>query len=307
VRLRLPLIVTLLVAGLLACVAPRLAAAAPETLAISGGISDNYKARYNADPSQPEHRTWLSMDAIVAGGTTWAPAAPASDHATSSTLTLSGADGRTGSLSLAVQRGSLGLTVLRVDRPTTTVDHVRWGVLTTVNDPNLLTAQSAIVQLTLSVAGATLATGVVEYRHEPAFDGVDSTNIEWNGPRGRWYVGGVALRTDWEPVATTTPPPATSPTPIGTRRPRIVKLTMPTRTSARRIAIKVAGRGAGPKITSIRFRIGAAKYTRWMRVSSSYRLTLPARTATWSVSAQLRDANGALSLPASHRVRCTCG
>jgi hypothetical protein len=303
--------------------APRAHAAG--TVSVVGGVSDNYKARYNDDPSQPEHRTWLSMDALQADGATWTPAVPSSDHATSDTLALASSDGRTATLSAAVTRGSLGLTVLRTDRPTADVDHVRWGVLSTVTNPDAIAANSGLVQLTMSVGGAVLATGVVEYRHEPAFDGVASTHIEWNGPRGRWFVGGVALRTDWEPATTTTATPAAPGTtattggtapggttapgnaPPASARPRITKLTMPLRSNTRRVAVRVSGRGVGSKITSVRFRVGAASWTRWMRVSSSYRLTLPARTATWTVSAQLRDARSVTSLPASRRVRCTCG
>ncbi|MCW2974201.1 MAG: hypothetical protein JWN72_2474 [Thermoleophilia bacterium] len=293
----------LLLAALCALIAPSAALAAPSVLSISGGISDNYKARYNADPSQPERRTWLSMDAIVADGVTWAPAAPGTDHATSSALTLNGSDGRTATLTLGVQRGSLGLTVLRTDRPSATVDHVRWGVLTTINDPDALAAQSALVQLTMTVGGATLATGIVEYRHEPAFDGLTPSHIEYNGPRGRWYIGGTPLRTDWEPAAPVTAPPAINPS----AKPRIVKLTMPARTSNRRVPIKVSGRGVGPKITSIRFRVGAARWSKWQRVAASYRLTLPARNARWTVGVQLRDANGAMSAVVSRGVRCSCG
>ncbi|MBC7462493.1 MAG: hypothetical protein H7287_14140 [Thermoleophilia bacterium] len=293
----------LLLAALCALVAPAAASAAPSVLAISGGISDNYKARYNADPSQLERRTWLSMDSIVADGATWTPSVPGTDHATSSTLTLNGSDGRAATLSLAVLRGSLGLTVLRADRPTATVDHVRWGVLTTINDPDALAAQSALVQLTMTVGGATLATGVVEYRHEPAFDGLTASHIEYRGPRGRWYIGGAALRTDWEPAAATTAPPATNPS----AKPRIVKLTMPARTSRRRVPVQVSGRGVGPKITSIRFRVGAARWSTWQRVAASYRLTLPARNARWTVGVQLRDAGGAMSAVVSRAVRCSCG
>ncbi|MCW2950153.1 MAG: hypothetical protein JWN41_1166 [Thermoleophilia bacterium] len=280
---------------------------------MSGGISDNYKARYNGDPSQTEHRTWLSMNAIVAAGTTWAPQSPASDHATSTSVAVVAANGRTGTLSVAPQRGSLGLTVLRVDQPSGTVDHVRWGVLTTISDPEGVTQQSALVQLTLAAGGVTVATGVVEYRHEPAFDGVPSTHIEWNGPRGRWYVGGTALRTDWEPAAGATAPTATgpaastNPAPAVVQRPRVVRIVMPLRTSNRHVTMRVSGRAGAAKITSIRFKIGATRYGAWMHVTSRYRMTLPARTATWAVAAQLRDARGAVSRPVVRRIRCNCG
>lgn len=275
----------------------------PAVIAISGGISDNYKARWNADPSQPEHRTWMSMDSISAGGTTWTPAAPATGSTTAATLDLTAADGRTGTLTVAVLRGSFGLTVLRVDAPTADAPTVRWGVLTVVNDPAALAAQSGLLQLTLTSGGVQVASGVVEYRHEPAFDGVPSTHLEYNGPRGRWFVGGTALRTDWEPVAYSTTNPATNPN----LRPRIVKIAMALRTTSRVVPFKVTGRGVGPKITSIRFRVGIASYSRWMRVAPTYRLTLPARNALWTVRVQLRDAHGAVSAPVARKVRCVCG
>lgn len=284
-----PLVLLCLIA--LAVVAPGSARAA--TLSIENGISDNYKASYNADPTAPESRTWLSMDRIHAAGTTWRPAIPAAISFTAP-LALTGADGRSASLSLRIVRGRLATTTLRFD------PDGRWGPLVTIADRSTLAASPPRLGLILAADATTLATGVVDYR--PASFAGPGSAIEQGGPGGRWFVGSQGLRTDWEARGATGVIVASDARP-----PTITRIQLPLRTTRRVVPLRVhASSPTGIAITHVRVRIDGGRYGRWVRVAARYSVRLPAGRATRLVRIQARDALGSVSIPASRRVTCRC-
>ncbi|MCW2924160.1 MAG: hypothetical protein JWM98_1564 [Thermoleophilia bacterium] len=284
--------------------------AAAETMSIVDPVTDNYKASFNADPSVRELRTWFSIRAISAAGTTWAPTEPGEIQIVEGgTVAVHGADGRDASLTARTVSGPFGGQPFRVD-PFEAESKGRWGMLATVTDPATLQTTPAVVALTLVVGGNAVATGTVQYRYDAALANVGSGNIEYNGPGGRWWVGGVATRTNWEPA------PASPPTLVASTAaaqpeaspPRVVGITLPFVTAKRLVTLRVRGRaGNGGRISLVRVRIDGRSWGRWIRVRASYSLTLPRGTATHAVRVQLRDTAGRASAVAVRRIRCTCG
>jgi len=302
----------LCLALLAALVALPASARAAETLTVTGAVTDNYKASYNADPSARELRTWLSMDSVGAAGTAWAPAHPAAITFTSDSLAVVGADGRNGSLAMTITQG-----VPAADRkPTAAAFRVdpsgRWGSFLALGEPMNMEQAPHVVRWTLTVAGTAIATGAVEYRNEHAFDQLAAGALEYNGPEGRWFIGGHGIRTAAETapptpvVETATPPNIFTGSP---GKPRLTKLLMPVRTTTRVLPVRVFGRATNNfKITYVRFAVGrGAKFGTWVRIAPRFRLRLPAGNHTWLVRAQLRDAAGGTSTIASRRVICACG
>ncbi|MCW2956581.1 MAG: hypothetical protein JWO69_1450, partial [Thermoleophilia bacterium] len=129
---------------------------------------------------------------------------------------------------------------------------------------------------------------------------------------GRWYIGGQAIRTDWEPkpaapltISGTTPAASSGST---ARPPRITRLRMPLRVRTPRVTVRVAGRAMGSsRIRYVRFQVGPSRYTAWLPTRSSYTLRLPSGTsARYRVRVQLRNAAGQNSRIAQRYVRCAC-
>lgn len=310
-RALLPTLLCCLIATLwLAIAAP--AAKAAETMYLDAPITDNYKASYNADPSRPELRTWLSIRSISAARTTWRPAAPAQISVTSGpSITVIGADGREGVLTARVTSGPLGAPIMRAD-PYAASSGGRWGVLTTVTDRAVLARTPAVVSLSLTVGAVQVATGTVSYRGEPAFASAPSSSIEYNGPGGRWFVGETATRTAEEPAgATATSVLAGAGTggapPHVAARPRITRVQLPRRSTRSVVRMRVSGRNAGGvRITSLRVRLNSGRWGRWVRTRTSYTIALGRGSRTHTVRVQLRDARGRTSLVSTRRVTCRC-
>lgn len=299
-RRRLIPVLLVLVSALVA--AP--GASAVETMRLDDPITDNYKATFNGDPNTPELRTWLSTKRIVAAGTTWAPRSPgAIEFSAASSLEVLAADGRTGTLAAAVASGPMTSLFQRID-PVEVESRGRWGPLGAVTDRTVL--RSTPVRLSLALRGADdalLATGVVEYRHDAALAAVTSDHVEYNGPGGRWYVGGVGTRTNWEPV------PAAPPVLIASAAavpPRVTAIGLPLRTTKRLVSMTVRGRAGSARIAHVRVRIGSAGWGRWVTTRASYSVTLPRGVATRLVRVQLRAADGRVSAVAGRRIRCVC-
>lgn len=280
---------------LLLCALP--AGAQASTLAIEGGISDNYKASYNANPAAPERRTWLSLDRLHAGGTTWRPGVPGA-ISFAQPLAVGAADGRSGSLELRVVQGEVSTATLRFD------PDARWGPLVTVGDRTSIARTPPIIELRLTSSGTLVASGYAQYR-AAAFAGSGSS-IEAGGPGGRWHVGGVGLRTDWEPRVAAAVLAATHPAQVAAP-PRITRLQLPLRTSTRTVPLRVhAAAASGRRVTHVRVRIDNGRYGRWIRLAPRYSVRLPRGSARRLVRVQVRDSAGAVSPPAARRVRCAC-
>jgi hypothetical protein len=293
VRRLLPALFVLLI---VLTVAPS-AQAAP-TMSIHDPITDNYKASYNADPSVQERRTWLSWVHLVAGGTTWLPAAR--DTIGIGDVQLVAADGRTGSLHIAAVSGTEQAIEWRVDALSADSGG-RWGPLvTTWERQGSQPSVPLLFDLSIKVDGALFARGRVAYRWDSALANAPAGNLEYNGPGGRWTVGATRTRTDQEAA------PATPPTMLAAFPPRLTSLRVPIRTSARTITIRLTtARGSAP-VTRARISIAGRAFSRWVVLRSSYRVTLPAGTAYRSVRVQVRDSLGLASGIATRRVRCVC-
>jgi len=297
VRLLLPL---LLLAFLVA--AP--AASAVEVLGIEDPVTDNYKASYNADPSETELRTWLSIKSIHAAGTTWAPAPPSETLTPAGgTVSVNAADGRTGTLTYRYDSGPVDSMLVRID-PLDAESHGKWGPLMSITSRSALQSAPVLFTLSLVSGGATIGTGSVSYRHDASVANAPSSNIEYNGPGGRWYVGSTATRLNWESGDSTTP---TAGTPAATVvRPRITRIILPSSTSSRFVRMRVMGRAGTSRISHLRVRIGNRSYGRWVKTGRGYTVVLPKVTGTLLVRVQLRDASGRTSALASRRIRCSC-
>lgn len=291
-------------------IVPCAALAAVPTLSLVDPITDNYKASYNADPSQPELRTWLAMKQVSVAGTTWQPVVPSAIQVISGgSVDVVAADGRSGRLVAQVASGPFGSPLWRLD-PASASSGGRWGILATVTDRPTLATTPARIQLTLFVGTEEFGTGLVEYRYAAKFANAAQGNIEYNGPGGRWYVGGIATRSQ-EEAAPATPPTLLASAPAApVVRPRITSMSMPLRTIRRTITLAVRGRAgsAVAPITHVRVRVGASRrWGAWIRTRAAYSVVLPAGTAVHTISVQLRDSRGVASLVASRRVTCACG
>jgi hypothetical protein len=284
-------------------------AGAAQVLVLDDPITDNYKASYNADPTAPELRTWLAVASVTVDGTTWRPQAPGSISVTSGgAIELLAGDGRRGTLTATVASGPLTAPLQRAD-PLDSASRGRWGPLTSVTDRATLRTTPGVVRLRLVVAGAEIGVGTVSYVHDPALAGAPAGSIEHNGPGGRWYVGATRTRTQEEAAPAVAPSIAADGVPgaAPAGRPRIVRVRMPVRSSSRLVPLRVSGRSAGGiRITHLRVRIDAQRWSGWVRTRSSYTLRLPRGTRTRAVRIQVRDASGRTSAVALRRIRCTC-
>lgn len=280
-------------------------------MSLEDPITDNYKASYNADPSKPELRTWLAMQRIVVAGTTWQPVVPSAISVVSGgSVDVMAADGRSGRLVAQVASGPFGNPPLwRID-PASASSGGRWGILATVSDRQALATTPARVQLTLFVGTEAFGTGLLEYRYDAKFANAAPGNIEYNGPGGRWYVGGVATRSQEEAAPAVSPTLLASTPAASVVRPRITRVAMPMRTMRRVMPLAVRGRAgvATARITHVRVRVGSSRrWGGWIRTRRAYSVVLPRGIASHRISVQLRDSRGVSSFAASRRVTCICG
>jgi hypothetical protein len=290
----------------LALAVPVSTASAAEVLTVTAPVTDNYKAQWNANPQARELRSWLSFDVVGAAGTTWKPAAPGDIVVTGGSVAVNAADGRSARLSARVVQGA-ATVLLRYDHA---ARGAKFGPLISLTDPDALAANPVRVQLTLTSNDVTFASGTVEYRDEPAFDDLPSDHLEYNGPGGRWYVGGSAIRTDWEakPATAVTLTASTPAAPVTVRPPRITNLWMPLRVRTPRVTVSIRGSAVGAsRIKYARIQVGAGRWSRWTAIRSSYPVRLRAANATTRVRVQLRNGAGQNSLVAQRFVRCVCG
>jgi hypothetical protein len=302
---RLPLVLFVCLC-VLAVLAP--SACAVETMRLEDPYTDNYKASFNDDPSQPELRTWLAMHAITADGTTWEPADPASIVVSGSNIDVQGADGRSGLFGVFTGGGPLSdPPEIRIDPPDAE-SRGQWGVLVSLTDRDALQATPGVIRFSLSVGDAVIAVGTVEYRHDASIMANDPGDIEDNGPGGRWFVGGIATRMNWDATLADRPSLlAGAPPVVAAVPPRITSFTVPIRSCSRVITIRVRGRAGSSRITLLRVSVAGHAFSRWVRIAPSYRVVLPPGVGVRSVRAQLRDAAGRRSAIVTRTVRRACG
>ncbi|MCZ4496748.1 MAG: hypothetical protein JWM25_1331 [Thermoleophilia bacterium] len=290
----------------LVALVPVSTASATEVLTVTAPATDNYKAQWNANPQVRELRSWLSFDVIGAAGTSWKPTAPGDIVVTGGPVSVVGADGRSAKLTARVTQGA-ATVLLRYDHA---ARGAKFGPLISLTDPNTLASNPVRVQLALTSNDVTFASGIVEYRDESAFDDLPSDHLEYNGPGGRWYVGGAAIRTDWEakPASPITLTASTPAAPAVVRPPRITSLWMPLRVRTPRVTVSVRGSAVGAsRIKYARIQVGAGRWSRWTPIRLSYTVRLRAANATTRVRVQLRNAAGQNSALAQRYVRCVCG
>jgi hypothetical protein len=175
----------------------------------------------------------------------------------------------------------------------------RWGPLLTIDDVRGFAPM--LFNVALAVDGSTIALGRVAYRWDPALAAAPEGNLEFNGPGGRWLVGATATRTDQEAA------PAVPPTILAAFPPRITFFRVPLSTTTRSILVRLGTQGGTARVTRARFSVAGRAFGSWIPLASSYRVVLPAGSATRTIRVQVRDSLGLRSSIVSRRVRCGCG
>ena len=258
-------------------------ASAATTLAASGAYTDNYKASYNADPTQPELRTWLAMTSLTANGVTSRPASlPATGQAyvaADSGTALRGSDGTLATLSASTTSTNVvGNGFFRTDA------NGDFGLLVQERSREALKTASIHETLTLTVGGNAVATAGADYAYDGAVFNAPATSIEYNGPGGRWAVNGTLTRLNWETTA-----PATT---TDVSAPVLSAVSMPSSTSTRAITIGITATD-NVAVTQARFANEDGIWSAWQTFAPSMSWTLSSSASTSKgVSTQVRDAAG---------------
>jgi hypothetical protein len=282
-----------LLVAIAVCLLAAATSAHAAVFSVDGGISDNYKASFNTNPSVRELRTWLSFDRIVASGTTWAPADPGSTSFVSA-LSVASADGRSAQLAVTSTSANVASVFLRTDPPKGDTG-LRWGPLVTLRAAMSRATPKVRIGLTLTQNGAPLAAGVLDY-WVSSFAGTGSS-IEQNGPGGRWRIAGYPLDTDWQSDST----PAGRLAAAVPRAPRATGLIASRRATT--VRVRASARAAqGARVLLSRYRIGSGRYSAWRRASSAYAFHLAIGSRA-RVTFQVRDVRGFASAPLTRVVR----
>ncbi|WP_431234970.1 cadherin-like domain-containing protein [Mycolicibacterium psychrotolerans] len=174
-------------------------AAAVGVLTVLEPVTDNYKDTYNTPDNIRENRTYLQIGAIKANGVTYTLTNPPPNGKIETGFTqlaVQGSDGSSGFVTL-VPADSNVVTSLRRDYVTAYHPKGSFGPLLVVNTAQLKTAPIKI-DLVLTVKNAEVARATLEYRYEDAIYNAPKSNIEYNGPGGRWYVAGTGAPLNWE-------------------------------------------------------------------------------------------------------------
>ncbi len=193
-RRLLLLLLTLAVLGAAGLVSAPAQAVTP--LVVTNGVTDNYKPKWNADPTVQEHRTWLQLTTVTAAGVTYRPTTlPATGWQYLADQPVTGSDGSTGTITASAPAGGLSTVGIRTDATG------QWGVLVTVTDPTTLRGNPVPLAVTLSKGGVVIATTTATYTWDATLTSVPADHVEYNSPGGRWWFGCVPTRADWEAAA----------------------------------------------------------------------------------------------------------
>lgn len=168
---------------------PRPRAAA---LATVSPATDNYKARFNANPAATELRTWLSWKAIRVGGRNYRPVQGA--PVLRSQLSMRSTDGRRIVLRVHSASANAAFTSFRVG-PQAGYS----GVFMQIRNRTTLVRNPIRLRITASTPGGRrLASRTLHYRYDRSLANAPASSLEHNGPGGRWYVGSRRTRTNVE-------------------------------------------------------------------------------------------------------------
>ena len=152
--------------------------------------TDNYKASFNDDPDVPEGRTWLAIKHLRRGGKDLSPVA-AEQIQERPDLCRAGVQSCVGSTAtLNIQRGR-ELVQLATFRVGPQPD--QWGPLLQLYRP-LRAGERVVVALEQEGKAGLL----LEYRYDPSIAKAAPGSLEFNGPGGRWYIGGIHTPTNVE-------------------------------------------------------------------------------------------------------------
>jgi uncharacterized repeat protein (TIGR01451 family) len=172
-------------------------AQAMSVLSIPGAVTDNYKPKWNADPSVPEKRTWFQFGtAVTVGGVAFRPTAlPGAGAQFTETLPVTGTDGSTGVLTVSTPAARITSDVFRTDATG------YFGPLLTLADPSTLKGNPIPVTITLSRNGVAVAGATASYAWDAALSSVPADHVEYKSPGGRFWLGCKPTRADWEATA----------------------------------------------------------------------------------------------------------
>lgn len=179
-------------------------ASAVSPMTLASAVTDNYKPKWNADPTVAEKRTWFQLGVVTVGGVTYRPTTlPAAGNSYSEELAVTGSNGSTGYLTV-----STPATRVQSD-PFRTMASGEFGPLLSLTDPTTLRTNPVPVTLRLVAGGTTVAEVTVTYTWDEKLATVAPDHVEYKSPGGRFWIGCTPTRTDWE----TSAPPATCTTP----------------------------------------------------------------------------------------------
>jgi uncharacterized repeat protein (TIGR01451 family) len=170
------------------------AAGAASTIVVTNGVTDNYKAAYNADPTVQENRSWLQLTTVTVDGVSYRPRTLPATFLFTDAVEVVGSDGSTGTFTVSVP-GDRGWARYRVD------PSGGWGPLLNLFSPATLQGNPVPVTLTLSKGGVPVATTVATYTWDQALSSVPATSVEYKSPGGRFWFGCKPTRADWEAAA----------------------------------------------------------------------------------------------------------
>ncbi|HUR79067.1 MAG TPA: right-handed parallel beta-helix repeat-containing protein [Acidimicrobiales bacterium] len=261
--------------------------------------TDNYKACYNTDPNTAELRTWLAFRAVAIGGVRFTPATrPAAGSfafsGAADGVNLVGSDGSTAVV--RAQTSSSNVVNQGFFRADSNGD---FGLLIQEKSRDALRSAPIAYTVTVSRGSTVLGTVAPEYRYDAtvaqAPAGCASSNSEWNGPGGRWYVDGNATRLNWE---------ASAPTTADTTAPTLTSVEVPATTTSRTVTIRISAND-NVKVTEVRFANEDGIWSAWQPHASTKSWTLSSSASAYKgVSTQVRDAAGNESSVIYRRVTC---
>lgn len=163
----------------------------PGPMRLCGASTDNYKASFNADPDEPERRTWLAIHELELDGRRYRveegqPLQP-------EVARLEAVDGDGDGIEVVPELIEGPATVaLRVGP-----QQGLWGPLLTL-EHDQVTADAKIV-LELRVRGSDTAASVrLEYVRDEELAEAPAGSLEHGGPGGRWLVDGIPTATNLE-------------------------------------------------------------------------------------------------------------
>jgi hypothetical protein len=190
-----PALFSLLALALLISVAPAHAAVTPAAK-LNGPITDNYKARFNADPNVVERRTWLSMRSVTIGTAVFTPEVGQAQFTQS--LRVRDSRNRVRVATMAMSGANGQILTWRNDAAVGASQN-RFGPLIQLRaKATPATGNVRVVISFRTLAGALVAAKIATYRYDQALANAPARSLEWNGPGGRWFVGSVATRTNVE-------------------------------------------------------------------------------------------------------------